>query len=38
METIVKEEEIRKENSEVREWTEEDNNKMGNMMNPYYEL
>jgi len=38
IETIVKEEEIREENSEVREWTEEDDNEIGNMMNPCYEL
>jgi len=38
METIAEEEEIRKENPGVREWTEEDDDKMGNMMNPHYEL
>jgi len=38
METIVKKEEIRKESSGVREWTEKDNDKMGNIMDPYYEL
>jgi len=38
MKTIVKEEEIKKENSGVREWTEEDDDEMGNMMDPYYEL
>ena len=37
METIT-EEEVEKEKSEVREWTEEDNNKMGNMVDPYYKL
>jgi len=35
--TIEKEEEIEEENSGVREWTEEDNDKMGNMVDPYYE-
>ena len=38
METIVEEEEIKKENSEVREWIEEDDNEMDNMIDPYYEL
>ena len=38
METIVKEEEIKEENSGVREWIEEDDNEMGNMMDPCYEL
>jgi len=38
METITKEEEIKEENSGVREWTEEDDDKMGNIMDLYYEL
>jgi len=38
IETIVKEEEIKEENSEVRKWMEEDNDEMGNMMDPCYEL
>ena len=38
METITKEKEIKKENSEVREQTEEDDDKIGNMTDPYYEL
>jgi len=38
METIVEEEEIREENSGVREWTEEDDNEMGNMIDLCYEL
>jgi len=38
MKTIPEEEEIDKEKSGVREWTEEDNNEMGNMVDPYYEL
>jgi len=38
MKTIPEEEEIEKEKSRVREWTEEDNDEMGNMMNPCYEL
>jgi len=33
-----KEKEIEQENSRVREWTEEDEDKMGNMINPCYEL
>ena len=38
METIVEEEEIKEENSRVREWTEEDDDEMGNMIDPCYEL
>jgi len=38
MKTIPEEEEIDKEKSGVREWTKEDNNEMGNMVDPYYEL
>jgi len=38
METIAEEEEIRKESLGVREWTEKDDDEMGNMMDPYYEL
>ena len=39
MKTIKKkEEEIRQENLELREWIEEDNDKMGNICDPYYEL
>jgi len=36
--TIPEEEEIEKEKSGVREWTEEDDNEMGNMMDLCYEL
>ena len=32
---MIKEEE---EKSEVRKWTEEDNEKMDNMVDPYYKL
>ena len=32
------EEEIGEENSGVRKWTEEDDNEMGNMVDPYYKL
>jgi len=35
---IPEEEEIEEENSGIQEWTEEDNDKMGNMVNLYYEL
>jgi len=35
---ILEEEEIEKGKSGVREWTEEDDDKMGNMVDPYYEL
>ena len=38
IEIIAEEKEIRKESSGVREWTEKDNDKMGNIMDPYYEL
>jgi len=38
MKTILEEEEIEKEKSGVREWTEEDDDGMGNMVDPYYEL
>jgi len=31
-------EEVKEEKLGVREWTEEDDNKMGNMVDPYYEL
>jgi len=32
------EEEIKKKRSGIREWMEEDDDEMGNMVNPYYEL
>jgi len=38
MKTIPKEEEVEEEKSGVREWTEEDEDEMGNMVDPYYEL
>jgi len=38
MKTIPEEEEIEEEKSGVREQTEEDNDEMGNMVDPYYEL
>jgi len=39
METIEeKEEEIEQENSGIREWTEEDDDEVGNIVDPYYEL
>jgi len=38
MKTIPEEEEIKEEKSGVREWTEEDNDEMDNMVNPYYKL
>ena len=38
LETIKKEEKIKQEELEVREWTEEDNNEMGNIVDLYYEL
>jgi len=38
MKTIPEEEEIEKEKLEVQEWTKEDKDEMGNMIDPYYEL
>jgi len=38
MKTISEEEKIKEEKSEVREWTEEDDDEMGNMVHLYYEL
>jgi len=38
MKTIPEEEEVKEEKLGVREWTEEDEDKMGNMVDPYYEL
>ena len=38
MKTIPEEKEIEEEKSGVREWMEEDDNEMGNMADPYYEL
>jgi len=39
METIKEEEEkIEQESSGLKEWTEEDDNEMGNICNPYYKL
>jgi len=37
METI-KEEEVKQDKLKVREWTEEDDDEMGNMVDLYYEL
>jgi len=38
MKTIPEEKEVKEEKSGVREWTEEDEDEMDNMVNPYYEL
>jgi len=38
MKTIPEEEETKEEESGVREWTEEDDDEMENMVDPYYEL
>jgi len=38
MKTILEEKEIEEEKSGVREWTEEDDDEIGNMADPYYEL
>jgi len=32
------EEEIEQKNLGIKEWAKEDNNKIGNICNPYYEL
>jgi len=34
----IPEEEVEEEKSGVREWTKEDEDKMGDMVDPYYEL
>ena len=38
MEMIAEEEETEKEKLGVREWTEDDDDEMGNMVDPYYKL
>ena len=38
MKTILEEKESKEEKLGVREWTKEDNDKMDNMIDPYYEL
>jgi len=38
MKMIPKKEEIEEEKSGVREWTEENDDEMDNMADPYYEL
>jgi len=38
METIEEEEEVEEEKSGVREWTKEDDDEIGNMIDSYYEL
>jgi len=38
MKTIPEEEETKEEELGVKEWTEEDDNKIGNMADPHYEL
>jgi len=38
LETIEEEEEIEQKNSEIREWTEEDEKEMDKMVDPYYKL
>ena len=35
---IAEEEETKEENSGAREWTKKDNEEMGNIVDPYYEL
>jgi len=38
LETVEEEEEINQENSAVREWTKEDKEEMGNIVDLYYKL
>jgi len=38
MKTIPEEEETEEEKSGVREWMEEDEDKIGDMVDPYYKL
>jgi len=38
MKMILEEKDIEKEKSGVREWTEENDEEMGNMVDPYYKL
>ena len=38
MKMILEEEEIEEKKSGVREWTEKDDDKIGNMIDLYYEL
>ena len=38
MKMILEEEETEEEKSGVREWMEEDKDKMGNMVDPHYKL
>ena len=38
METVKEKKEVEQENLELREQTEEDDNEMGNICDPYYEL
>ena len=38
LETIKEEEKIKQEELEVREWTKEDDNEIGNIVDLYYEL
>jgi len=38
MKTILEKEESKEEKSGVREWTEEDDDEISNIIDPYYEL
>jgi len=38
LETIKEEEEIKQKKPEIREWTEENEEEIDNMVNPYYKL
>ena len=38
MKTILEEKEVKKKELGIQEWTEEDEDEMGNIVDPYYEL
>jgi len=38
LEIIAEKEEIKQKKPEIREWTKEDEEEMGNMVDPYYKL
>jgi len=38
MKIITEKEEVKGEKSGVKEWTEEDNNEIGSIVDPYYKL
>jgi len=38
LETIEEEEEIKQKKPKIKEWTEEDEEEMGNIVEPYYKM